>query len=99
VKSLLGAIGSGYSELTQQDARAAAAAIDGLGPLRTAATRSRLPALVVIRVYADKINTLLALDDQVAAGRSDPALTCVGTWSRQRGLPSEEQAPSARQRS
>jgi signal transduction histidine kinase len=74
VKSLLGDIGSGYSELTQQDARAAAAAIDGLGPLRTAATRSRLPALVVIRDYADKINTLLALDDQVAAGSSDPAL-------------------------
>jgi len=54
VKSLLGDIGSGYSELTQQDARAAAAAIDGLWPLRTAATRSRLPALVVIRDYADK---------------------------------------------
>ena len=34
VKSLLGEIGNGYSELTQQDARAAVAAIDGLGSLR-----------------------------------------------------------------
>jgi signal transduction histidine kinase len=96
VKSLLGDIGSGYSELTQQDARAAAAAIDGLGPLRTAATRSRLPALVVIRVYANKINTLLALDDQVAAGSSDPALNggvrVAGLVSAMKDEASEEQA-------
>jgi signal transduction histidine kinase len=74
VKSQLGAIGTGYSELTQQEARAAGAAIDGLGPLRTAETRSRLPALVVIQEYTDKINTLLALDDQVAVGSSDSTL-------------------------
>jgi hypothetical protein len=74
VKSQLGAIGTGYSELTQQDARAAVAAIDGLGPLRTAGTRSQLPALVVIQEYTDKINTLLALDDQVAVGSSDSTL-------------------------
>ena len=96
VKSLLEDIGSGYSQLTQQDARAAIAAIDGLGPLRTAATRSRLPALVVIREYADKINTLLALDDQVAAGTSDPALNggvhVAGLVSAMKDEASEEQA-------
>src|SRR5262245_31689247 len=74
VKGLLGAIGDGYSELTQQDARAAVAAIDGLGPLRTAATSHLLPPLVVIQKYTDRINTLLALDDQVAVGSSDSAL-------------------------
>ncbi len=96
VKSLLEDIGSGYSQLTQQDARAAIAAIDGLGPLRTAATRSRLPALVVIRDYAHKINTLLALDDQVAAGSSDPALNggvrVAGLVSAMNDEASEEQA-------
>ncbi len=96
VKSLLGAIGSGYSELTQQDARAAVAAIDGLGPLRTAAARSRLPALVVIQEYTNKINTLLALDDQVAVGSSDSTLAdavrVVGLVSAMKEEASEQQA-------
>ena len=96
VNSLLGEIGQGYSEPTQQDARAAIAAIDGLGPLRNAATRSQLPALVVIREYADKINTLLALDDQVAEGSSDSTLTdgvrVVGLVSAMKEEASEEQA-------
>jgi len=74
VKSLLADVGTGYSELTQQDARAAVAAIDGLGPLRAAATQSHLPPLVVIHGYDDKINTLLALDDQVAVGSNDSVL-------------------------
>ena len=45
VRNLLGTIGTGYSELAQQDASAAMAAIDGLGALRTVAARSQLPAL------------------------------------------------------
>jgi signal transduction histidine kinase len=96
VKSLLADIGTGYSELTQQDARAAIAAIDGLGPLRTAATTSRLPPLVVIQGYADKINTLLALDDQVAVGSSDSTLAdgvrVAGLVSAMKEEASEEQA-------
>ena len=96
VKSLLAEIGTGYSELTQQDARAAMAAIDGLGPLRAAATRSHLPALVVIRGYTDKINTLLALDDQVAVGSSDSVLAngirVAGLVSAMKEEASEEQA-------
>jgi signal transduction histidine kinase len=95
-KSLLGEIGSGYSELTQQDARAAIAAIDGLGPLRTAAIQSRLPALAVIQEYADKINTLLAVDDQVAVGSSDSTLTdgvrVAGLVSAMKEEASQEQA-------
>jgi signal transduction histidine kinase len=96
VRNLLGGIGNGYSELTQQDARAAIAAIDALGPLRQAATTTRLPALVVIRDYADKINTLLALDDQVAVGSSDSTLAdgvrVVGLVSAMKEEASEEQA-------
>jgi signal transduction histidine kinase len=96
VTSLLSTIGAGYSELTQQDARAAAAAIQGLGPLRTAAARSRLPALVVIQEYTNKINTLLALDDQVAVGSSDSTLAdgvrVVGLVSAMKEEASEQQA-------
>ena len=96
VTSLLSTIGAGYSELTQQDARAAAAAIRGLGPLRTAAARSRLPALVVIQEYTNKINTLLALDNQVAEGSSDSTLAdgvrVVGLVSAMKEEASEQQA-------
>jgi signal transduction histidine kinase len=96
VKSLLGEIGTGYSELTQQEARAAIAAIDGLGPLRKAATGSRLPPLAVIQEYTDKINTLLALDDQVAVGSSDSALAdgvrVAGLVSDMKEEASEERA-------
>ena len=96
VKSLLGQIGDGYSELTQQEARAAIAAIDGLGPLRTAATGSRLPPLAVIQEYTDKINTLLAVDDQVAVGSSDSALAdgvrVAGLVSAMKEKASEERA-------
>jgi signal transduction histidine kinase len=96
VKNLLGGIGNGYSELTRQDARAAIAAIDALGPLRQAATSTRLPALVVIRDYADKINTLLALDNQVSVGSSDSTLAdgvrVVGLVSAMKEEASEEQA-------
>src|SRR5262245_20881672 len=96
MKSLLADIGTGYPELTQQDARAAIAAIDGLGSLRAAATRSQLPPLVVIQGYDDKINTLLTLDDQVAVGSSDSALAgevrVAGLVSAMKEEASEEQA-------
>ena len=96
VTSLLSTISAGYSELTQQDARAAVAAIHELGPLRTAAAGSRLPALVVIQEYTDKINTLLALDDQVAVGSSDSTLAdavrVVGLVSAMKEEASEQQA-------
>jgi len=96
VRSQLGAIDGGYSQLTQQDARAAVAAIDGLAPLRTAATNSHLPPLFVIQKYTDKINTLLALDDQVAVGSSDSTLAdavrLAGLVSAMKEEASEQQA-------
>ena len=95
-KKLLGAIGTGYSELAQQDASAAIAAINGLGALRADAARSQLSALVVIQEYTDKINTLLALDDQVAVGSSDSTLAgqvrVVGLVSAMKEEASEQQA-------
>jgi signal transduction histidine kinase len=96
VRSQLGVVGAGYSELAQQDASAAAGAIDGLGALRTEATRSQLPAPVVIQEYTDKINTLLALDDQAAVGSSDSTLVgevrVLGLISAMKEEASEQQA-------
>ena len=96
VRSQLGAVGAGYSQLAQQDASAAAAAIDGLAALRAEATRSELPAPVVIQEYTDKINTLLALDDQVAVGSSDSTLVgevrVLGLVSAMKEEASEQQA-------
>jgi hypothetical protein len=71
---LLRTIGSSYSTLARQDASSALAAIQGLPDLRIAAARSQLPALVVIQKYAAAINTLLAIDDQVALGSNDSTL-------------------------
>ena len=71
---LLRTIGGSYPVLAQQDAESALAVIGGLGELRKAATRSQLPALVVIQKYASAIGTLLAIDDQVAAGSNDSTL-------------------------
>ena len=96
VRSQLGVVGAGYSELAQQDASAAAAAIDGLVALRTEATRSQLPAPIVIQEYTDKINTLLALDDQAAVGSSDSTLVgevrVLGLISAMKEEASEQQA-------
>ena len=96
VTSLLGGVGGSYSELAQSEAQAAATAINGLPALRNEATQSRLPALVVIQEYANTIDTLLALDDQVAVGSNDSTLAgtarVVGLVSAIKEEASEQQA-------
>ena len=71
---LLRGIGASYPALTRQDAESALAAIGTLPALRTAATTTHLPPLVVIQGYAGVIQQLLAIDDQVAAGSNDTTL-------------------------
>jgi signal transduction histidine kinase len=96
VTGLLGGVNGSYSELAQQEAQAAATAINGLPALRTEATQSQLPALVVIQEYANTIDTLLALDDQVAVGSNDSTLAgtarVVGLVSAIKEEASEQQA-------
>src|SRR5215472_1783840 len=96
VTSLLGGVGSSYSALAQQEAQAAATTISGLPALRAEATDSRLPTLVVIKQYANAINTLLALDNQVAVGSNDSTLAgtarVVGLVSSIKEEASEQQA-------
>jgi signal transduction histidine kinase len=74
VKSQIGAINSSYSALVQQEAQATVTAIDGLQDLRAEATGTDLPTLVVIQEYSNAINTLLAVDDQLATGSNDSTL-------------------------
>ena len=74
VRGLAGAIGSSYPALAQQEAQAAIIAIDGLGALRSAATSTQIPSLVVIQKYARTIDQLLALEDEIATGSNDAAL-------------------------
>src|SRR5207244_12198337 len=74
VKALAGGIDGSYSALAQQDSQAAVTAIGNLPAIRAAATGTRLPALIVIREYATAINTLMAVQSQIAVGSSDSAL-------------------------
>jgi signal transduction histidine kinase len=96
VTSLLGGVGGSYSALAQQEAQAVATAINGLPALRAEATRTKLPTLVVIQQYANTINTLLALDNQVAVGSNDSTLAAtarvVGLVSAIKEEASEQQA-------
>jgi signal transduction histidine kinase len=72
--TLLHGVGSDYPALAQSDAASALYAIHSLPYLRAAAVHTALPALVVIQKYANVINTLLALDSQVAVGSNDGTL-------------------------
>jgi signal transduction histidine kinase len=93
---LLRTIGSSYPALAQTDASSALSAITGLPDLRTAATRSQLPSLVVIQEYATVINALLAIDDQIAVGSNDSTLAdtvrVAGLMSAIKEEVSEQQA-------
>ena len=74
VKNLAGGIDGSYSALAQQDSKSAVTAIGNLPAIRAAATGTKLPALIVIQEYATAINTLLAIEGQLAVGSGDSTL-------------------------
>ena len=74
VRSRAAAIGPGYPAVAQHEALGAISAINGLPALRSAATATEMPALVVIQEYAAAIAQLLALEDEIATGSNDAAL-------------------------
>jgi signal transduction histidine kinase len=74
VSAALRGIGSSYPALAQQDAARAATVISDLPDLLTAATKTKLPALVVIQEYDNAISSLLAIDNEVAVSSSDSTL-------------------------
>jgi hypothetical protein len=67
-------VGAGYPPDVQQEAKNVVGDLGLLGPLRTAATATKLPAAGVMAGYARMIDELLSIDDTVALGSGDPAL-------------------------
>ncbi len=96
VKALASGIGGAYSTLAQQDSQATITAIGDLPAIRTASTTTQLPALIVIQEYATAINTMLAVESQIAVGSSDSTLAgevrVLGLVSAMKEQASQQQA-------
>lgn len=65
-------VGSGYSRSVQAGAQAVVTELRALPSLRLDALTTHVPATVVIGEYDNLVQTLLALDDQVARSSTDP---------------------------
>ncbi len=74
VRSQVSQIGSSYPAQTQQAAASALTALNELPYLRKIALNTHYPVLTVVQKYTQVINSMLALNDQVAQGVGDPAL-------------------------
>ena len=96
VRSRAATIGLSYPAVAQHEARGAISAINGLPALRSAATTTHMPALVVIQEYAAAIEQLLALEDEIATGSNDAGLAdtvrVAGLISATKEEVSQEQA-------
>ena len=96
VRSLAAAIGTSYPAVAQREARGAITAIDGLQALRSFATGTQIPSLVVIQQYASTIEQLLALGNEIATGNNDATLAdtvrVMGLISGMKEEVSQEQA-------
>jgi signal transduction histidine kinase len=75
VKADSASIGAGYPAQVQQDAVNIGDVLTLVGPLRTAAVSTHLPVVVVMDKYTSIVLSLLAIDDNIALGSGDPALT------------------------
>jgi signal transduction histidine kinase len=75
VRAEIGQVSSFYSPVTQQEAATVLAELNSLTSLRDAATKTQLPALVVVQKYAQLINDLLVLENETAQGASDATLS------------------------
>jgi signal transduction histidine kinase len=95
VRALADQIGGSYSVQAQQAAATALTALKGLPQLRLAATKTQLPALDVVQEYTQVIDDVLALDDQISQGASDPQLAQT---VRALGLVSTMQEDASQQR-
>jgi len=75
VKAGSASIGAGYPAQVQQDATNIRDVLALVQPLRNAATTTHVPVVVVMAKYTSIIDQLLAIDDNIALGSGDPALT------------------------
>jgi signal transduction histidine kinase len=74
VKDQLAEIGGSFPAQTQQEATTALSELGLLDALRQAATKTSLPALVVVRKYSNLVDDLLVLEDATSQGASDATL-------------------------
>jgi signal transduction histidine kinase len=74
VQTQLQGIGAGFPPQVQQDAAAIRSVLAALPDLRDAAIETQLPALVVVTKYTSAIDSLLAVDDDIALDSGDPVL-------------------------
>jgi signal transduction histidine kinase len=92
----LSQINGSFSAQTQLEAATARTALKNLVFLRKAATRTNLPALVVVQKYATIIQQLLGLIDVTGQGASDAtlgqAIRVLGLVSRMKEQASEQRA-------
>ena len=68
------AIGAGFPPQVQAEAQGIGNILKLVTPLRAAAVGSQLPAVDVVRGYANIITKLLAIDENIALGSGDPSL-------------------------
>jgi signal transduction histidine kinase len=96
VKALAGGVGNSYPALAQEDTKSTVTVIGNLPPIRSAATNTQLPALIVIKEYATVISALLAVESQIAVGSSDSELAgevrVLGLVSSMKEEASQQQA-------
>ena len=94
VHDQLDQVNGSFSGQAQQEAATARTALADLPFLRTAATQTALPALVVVQKYTQMINQLLAVIDVTAQGASDATLAqtirVLGLVSRMQEQASEQ---------
>jgi signal transduction histidine kinase len=89
-------IGAGYPAQVQDEAQNAKGALAGLDALRTASLQTELPALSVLSKYTNLVDSLLAVDDDIALSAGDQQLAtnvrALSLVSRIREETSEQQA-------
>ncbi len=94
VRQQLAAIGAAYPAVVQSEAQNVRTLLATVPLLRKAATTESLPFLVVMSKYSSLIDQLLAIDDNIALGSSDPILAndvrVLGLISRIEELASEQ---------
>jgi signal transduction histidine kinase len=74
VRGLAQQIGSSYPTQTREQAAAVLAALDSLPRLRADAANTNMPVLTVVTRYAQIVEDLLALDNDVGQVAGDPVL-------------------------
>jgi len=96
VRQDVAGIGAGYPAQVQDEAQNALGTLATLDALRAASLDTQLPALTVLTKYTNLIDSLLAIDDDVALSAGDQQLAtdvrALGLVSRIREETSEQQA-------